>query len=272
MGPALIFVFVAIAVVFGIYWSYQQKKKRRADLETFAKQYQLQYSQTDPYGLLGGTPFHLFREGDGRGIENVMSGAWQGLPVREADYWYYTESTDSKGNRTKSYHYFSVCLAEMGASVPYVSVSKENVFTRLADHVGLRDIDFESEQFNREFNVKSPEPEFAFKLIDARMIQWLLTTGGSFGFELDGATLLAYCKRRKPTELVPLMGTAKAFHDHVPRLVWSEYGAGIPGPSAPSAPSAPAIPPAPAQTLQPSMPNQPTPPPPGTAETKGSGT
>ena len=30
----------------------------------------------------------------------------------------------------------------------------------------------------------------------------------------------------KPLELVPLFGTAKGFHDHIPRLVWTEYGTG----------------------------------------------
>jgi len=112
MGPVLIFVFVAVAVVFGIYWTYKQKQKRRAGLATFATQYQLQYSQTDPYGLLRGSAFHLFREGDGQGIEDVLSGTWEGVPGREADYWYYTESKDSNGRTSKSYKYFSVVIAD----------------------------------------------------------------------------------------------------------------------------------------------------------------
>jgi hypothetical protein len=56
------------------------------------------------------------------------------------------------------------------------------------------------------------------------MEQFLLDSGGRFGFELDGASLLVYCKRLPPLELVPLLGTLKGFVDHVPRLVWNEYG------------------------------------------------
>jgi hypothetical protein len=119
-----------------------------------------------------------------------------------------------------------VVVADLALTVPHVSVQKENLFTRLADHVGLRDVDFESEQFNREFNVKGSDKEFIFKLIDARMTQWLLSTGGEFGFEIERSNLLACCKRRRPSELIPLLGTSKFFNDHIPRMVWNEYGSG----------------------------------------------
>ena len=56
----------------------------------------------------------------------------------------------------------------------------------------------------------------------------VVSTGGKFGFEIQGPWLLTYCKRLPPTALVPLIGTAKAFDDHIPRLVRDEY----PGPRA----------------------------------------
>jgi hypothetical protein len=84
----------------------------------------------------------------------------------------------------------------------------------------------ESELFNRSFRVKCGDPEFAFKLIDARMEQFLLDTGGEFAVELLGSSALIACKRRPPAELVPLFGTAKGFVDRIPRLVWNEYGTG----------------------------------------------
>lgn len=223
MSGALLVVLIVLAAAGAAYASYTFKKKRREALAVFAKQYRLEYSQDDPFGLTG-SPFHLFTLGDGQGCENVVWGDWQGIPMREADYWYYTESTDSEGHRTKSYHKFSVVIAEVGCSVPYVSLAKEGLLTKLADHLGFRDIDFESEAFNRAFNVKSEDREFAYRLIDARMEQFLLETGGAFGFEVRGSELLVYSDRRGPADLVPLFGTAKAFHEHIPRLVWNEYG------------------------------------------------
>ena len=115
-------------------------------------------------------------------------------------------------------------MAGVGIDAPAsVRISKESLLTKLADHVGLHDIEFESEQFNKAFNVKAQDREFCFKLVDARMMQWLLGTGGGFEFEVAGPWLLVACHRRRPMELVPLLGTAKGFGDHIPRLVRTEY-------------------------------------------------
>jgi hypothetical protein len=204
------------------------KRKRRDDLEAFAQRFQLSYSRDDPYGLLD-HPFRLFSKGDGRGCENVLAGTWQGLALKEADYWYYDRSTDSKGQTSRTYHHFSVLLVDLALRAPYVSVERENLLTIVADHLGLKDIDFESEAFNRRFNVKSADREFAFKLIDARMERFLLDTGGAFAFEFAGTSLLVTCHRLAPTELVPLFGSAKGFVDRIPRLVWNEYGTEVEG-------------------------------------------
>src|SRR5205085_1630635 len=125
--------------------------------------------------------------------------------------------SDGGGRRSKSYHYFSVVVAELEMTLPDVRIERENVVTWLADHVGLRDLEFESEDFNRTFNVKATDQEFAFKLVDGRMIAWLLSSAQSepFGFEVRGGELLVFGKRLKPEGLIPLLGTAKAFHDHV---------------------------------------------------------
>ena len=170
----VLFVVVAGAVAIG---SFVLNKKRRDDLAAFAKRFGLTYTREDASGMLG-YPFRLFGKGDGRGCENVLSGSWQGLAVREADYWYYDESTDSKGQTSKTYHRFSVALVDLALQAPYVSIERENLLTLAADHLGLRDIDFESEDFNREFNVKSPDKEFAFKIVDARMERFLLDVRG----------------------------------------------------------------------------------------------
>jgi hypothetical protein len=223
VGPFII-VLILGAVAVLVWLAYRQRQKRREELFLFATQHGLEYSRVDPFGLPQSYGFRLFSEGDGRGCENVISGAWQGLPVKEGDYWYYDESTDSEGHTSKSYSYFSVVVADLACAVPDVLIQKETLMSRIADHLGFHDIDFESEEFNRAFQVKSKDREFAYKLIDARMIHWLLSTEGSFGFEVVGPNLLAYCKRRRPSELIPLFGTSKLFVDHVPDLVWKEYG------------------------------------------------
>jgi len=246
---ALVVVLFVVVIAGAAALSFYLKQKRRDELAVFAAQQGLQYSPDDVIGLMDPS-FRLFQMGDGRGSENVVWGTWQGLPIAEGDYWYYTESTDGQGHRTRTYHRFSVAEVQLekGVFLPYVSITHENLLTAIGDHLGFRDIDFESDDFNRLFNVRSQDREFAFKLIDARMMEWLLSTGGQFAFEIAGGKVLAYCRRLGPSDLIPIIGSAKAFHDHVPQLVWTEYSAWgkgtapgaapVPPTASPSAPSA----------------------------------
>ena len=222
MGPVVFILILAGVAVVG-YLSWRARQKRREALALFAFQRGFQYSRVDPFALVG-FDFHLFRMGDGRGCENVLWGTWQDLPVREADYWYYTESSDGKGHRTRTYHRFSVVVADIACTLPNVSMEREGVSSWVAGHLGFHDIEFESEQFNRMFKVKAQDREFAYQLLDARMMNWMKSTGGEFGFEVNGPNLLVWSDRRRPSELIPLLGCAKLFCDHIPRLVWTQYG------------------------------------------------
>lgn len=219
----LIFVGIALLVGLGAWLSWYLKKKRREELARMATQLGLDYSQEDTKGCLG-LPFALLTKGDGRGTENVMWGTWQDLALQEFDYWYYEESTDSEGRRTKTYYRFSCAVTQVEAVCSPLTLDRENLFTRMADHMGFRDIEFESEQFNRAFTVKSKDRKFANDLIDSRMMQWLLSIEGAFNFEACGPWLLCFSKRRRPTELIPLLGTLKEFRDQVPRVVYELYG------------------------------------------------
>jgi hypothetical protein len=220
---ALIFVlFFVVAIAFGGV-GYYLKMRRRDELALFAQQHGLEYAVNDPFGMVD-MSFSFFARGDGRGSENVVWGTWQDLPVAVCDFWYYDESSDSKGGRTRTYHRFTVAEVQVAAWMPNVSIGRENLLTVAAQHAGFHDIEFESEDFNRSFHVKSPDREFAFKLIDARMMRWLLSVPGGLGVEVNGPKYIVYSRKLAPAELIPLFGTAQGFHQHIPRLVWNEYG------------------------------------------------
>jgi hypothetical protein len=222
MGGAWIFVVFIVAAGAAAYFSYYLKKKRQQELAYAAKQLGLQFALTDPFDTLA-EPFALLKKGDGRGVENVMWGTWGRLACREFDYWYYEESTDSKGNRTKTYYRFSCVMAPVEAACSPLLIDEENVFTRLGDHLGFRDIEFESEAFNKAFTVKSPDRKFASDLVDARMIEWLMAHGSGFQFDVAGDRVLVSCRKRAPTELTLLFGTLRGFHEQIPRVVFSLY-------------------------------------------------
>jgi hypothetical protein len=209
----------AIAIAAG---SYYLKQKRKEGFGAFAAKYGFVYTPHAPPGLLGYT-FPLFHKGDGRGAENGIIGTWKDMPFKAADYWYYDESTDSKGNRSKSYSRFSVAVVDIEAWLPDLAVHRENVMTFLADKVGLKDIEFESEEFNRQFQVKAKDRKFAFELIDPRMMQWLLTCDRNLGFELHGRAILIYSHRLRPHEMLPLIASLREFRNRIPELVWTNY-------------------------------------------------
>jgi hypothetical protein len=226
---ALVIVAVIALIGVGIWFGYYLKKKRREALALAARQLGLDYSPSDPFGLLA-LPFALLTKGDGRGTENVLWGTWQDIDIKEFDYWFYVETTDGKGNRSRSYHYFSCAVCEIPATCAHLTIEREGFFTRLADHLGFHDIEFESEDFNRAFQVKCKDRKFANDVVDARMMQWLLSKSERrWAFELSGPYLMCYTRRLKPLELVPLLGTMLEFKQSMPRVVWSLYGTGPAG-------------------------------------------
>ena len=215
----LVFIAVAVGAALGAYYA---KRRRQDAFALFARQYGLEYSIEDPFGLVA-LPFALFQRGDGRGVENVLYGGWQGIPIHAFDYWYYEESSDSKGHRSKTYSRYCCVVAPIDAACSPLTIDEENVLTRLADMVALDDLQFESEEFNRAFNVKGGDPRFATAFVDARMMAWLLAHGRGYTFEVVGDRVLVACRKIPPLRLVRLLGTAKTFLDQVPRVVFSMY-------------------------------------------------
>lgn len=218
----LVLIVGAFAAVF--YYTWQANQKRREGLHMWALKHGFTYSAEDAMALSKTYDFDLFGKGEKRGCENVLVGQWQGVPVIEADYWYYTTSRSQNGGESRDYERFSIVIAEIAAFLPRVRAERENVLTRLADHVGLPDIAFESDDFNRRFNVKASDREFAFKLVDARMMHWLLGAPHKVCFEVNGTHLLLWSGRLDHARMPALLDTAKGFVDHVPKLVWTEYG------------------------------------------------
>ena len=220
-------------------WGKYRTRQRRPAIARFASQHGL-LDSGDRYVDSPGYDFPLLRElsGSRNGYNNVVAGQWQGLPVKGADYWYSTStnmSSDIGVADGRNRHYFSIVVADLAATVPYVSVQTKDALTRAFDHVGLPPlphlgpesldvIDFEPEEFNQKFEVTTADGEFAIKLIDAAMIQWLVSAGGGLTFEVGGCNLLVSCGLLPVTDLVRLFDAAKGFVDHIPHPVWAEYG------------------------------------------------
>lgn len=224
----LVIILIVLVVGAAAYGSYYVRKKRREETLALAARLGLQYSAGDPFAIDDAMPHQLFSLGDGRGCENVMWGTWNEMPVTEFDYWYYNESTDSDGNTSRTYHRFSCAMTYVNANCRPLIITKENLFTRMADGMGFRDIEFELEEFNRAWQVKCPDRKFANDFIDQRMMQWLMHAGTSWSFELVGPIAMAYTRKMPIAQIPTLLACLRAFRDKMPRVVSDLYPGGAP--------------------------------------------
>ena len=224
MSPALLialFIVIAILLVVGAYYAH----KRLIELwQRTAAGLGFQYAEEDPFNLVS-IPFRLFKLGEGQGCENVVWGTRNGLDVKAFDFWYYEDSTDGEGHTSRSYERFSCAVVPAPVGCPPTSIGPESFGSRIGRALGFHDIEFESEDFNKKMKVKSAEPKFANYLIDARMMQWLLDNKG-WEFELTGMSMLAYCRKVKPPQIVKVIEAVEGFRQHIPNVVEETYKEG----------------------------------------------
>ena len=219
--PVLVPLGAALIIGLVLYLSYQAKQRRTAGFIQMAHQLGLTYSPFDAFGLLG-YPFSLFQRGDGRGIENVVYGDWQEIHVIVFDYWYYEETSDGK-TTSRTYYRFGCAIVPVEADCIRLEIGPETFFTKLAGALSFHDQQFESEAFNDAFKVSCEDPKFASDVIDARMMQWLLTNAPDHAFELIGNRVLVAGPKIDPMALTTLLGVSRGFVQHVPKVVYSLY-------------------------------------------------
>jgi len=188
--PCLMFgafaVIAAVVIVLGILHAQQ----RRKETEALARKWGLNFYPTDPWDLpTWYCRLDLFNHGRSRRASNVMSGDVDGLTVVAFDYRYTTGS----GKNSHTHHHQAVVFL-LPIDAPAVRMRPENVLDRMASWVGWDDIDFESDEFSRRYHVASQDRRFAYDILHARLIDYLLRCGTAPHMETAGVFLLLYDK------------------------------------------------------------------------------
>jgi hypothetical protein len=221
-------IVVGLAVFAAIWWfQYKLRQRRIADLVETAQDLGFQFAERDPHGIIG-FPFELFGRGDGRRVEHVMWGERHGLPLRVFDYWYYEESSDGRGNRSRTYHRYTCVVCTIGADCPALRIGHEGFFSRVGSALGFKDVELEYDDFNRQFRVRCDDQRFAFSLLDGRMMEWLLRVGGRDAggveiLEIVGPFVLIAAPKLAADQWPVLVDVAEQFHAHVPRVVFATW-------------------------------------------------
>jgi hypothetical protein len=206
--------------------------RRARELTKFSGQFGLEFAPTDPFGLIDHT-FHVFNLADRVRVGNVVWGDWRGVQVKAADLWYSgrPSNADRDGPSWPSLLYgrtnpLTFAVVESEAFLPDIWIRRRNGLREIGSRLEFGTIRFESEEFNRKYEVICEDREFAFRFIDARMMQFLLdvSDGLNLSFEANGSKLLVYCRRPRGIRMAGLLRAARDFRLHVPQMVLREYG------------------------------------------------
>lgn len=220
-----VFVLIAVVAVAVGVAGYLAAKKRREGMAALAARRGWSYAERDDRWVhaFEGSPFGL---GHDRQARNVLTGSYDGRPFVSLDYVYYTTetSTDSEGRTTRREvsHPFGVTGLDMGAAFPPLEVTPEGMIGRFFGRLTNRDIELESEDFNRAFTVTCPDRKFASDVLHPRTMELLLQWPES-AFRLEGRWILDCESGQVPLEQIePRLARVDAIVDQVPDFVWKE--------------------------------------------------
>jgi hypothetical protein len=183
------------------------------------------YRSEDGFGL-SRVPFHHMARGDGQGwtanhVVTLTSG--DGAKVHSFDVRSWTEyavNENAQGERTvrrarvrsgrasdrimRKHHGAtqSAAMAPLPIHAPHLVIGRENLVSKLFATATRIDLDVESELFNRSYHVIGEDRAFAREVLDARMIDLMVSTEGRITFEFLGRWLLLHTQQIE-AELMP---------------------------------------------------------------------
>jgi len=167
-GFIVIFIII-IAIGIGIF-AFYANMKRRQEWQQFANNHGFSYERYDSIGLPEKySDYQLFKQGHSKKGYNLCLGKDKDLNICTFDYQYTTGS--GKNQQT---HFCTGIMAESSLIFKPLYIRPENILDKIGAAIGFDDIDFESAEFSKKFYVKCEDKKFAYDIIHARMIDFLL--------------------------------------------------------------------------------------------------
>ncbi len=177
MPPIVVIVFFLfiVLVIVGAVLGHRAAKRRREELAALARRLGLRFDPTERDGRpYWGEPFELFRRNNPYETQNHLRGTWHDMPADVFDYTYYSESTDSDGNTSRHYSTRTVVALELPQAYPGLVIKPDTAFREFFEFIAGADIDFESDEFNKRFYVWAGDRKFAYAVVTAPMMEFLL--------------------------------------------------------------------------------------------------
>ena len=208
------FVYVVVAAVAMVVAAYLLHARRNAGsrdraIRHLAATRGWRYAASDPVGI-GDLRFRSFAGAKHALVTNVLTSEQGKGPVRAFDYSLLFERASSEGDGLwsggedlfgfeptgpprvkKSYtRRRTGAVVHIDAFLPALTVSPATFISRAFETVGVSDLDFESVEFNRKWDVRCVDERFAWLFCDASMIDTILELGDGVTVETFGNYIL----------------------------------------------------------------------------------
>lgn len=161
--------------------------------------------------------FGAFQIGDSRMIFNVYR---RDEPIRRLYLFTYRYSTGSGKNRSTHQHEY--LLVQSSLFLPSLEWRQEHFGDRVAGFFGVRDIQFESSEFNERFHVTAASPEYAFQVIHPQVMEQMLAHFRR-SWAIQGRNALTGLEGVSPEAIENALWEIKTFFDAVPQFVRDQY-------------------------------------------------
>ncbi|RMH04166.1 MAG: hypothetical protein D6702_03800 [Planctomycetota bacterium] len=179
--------FAALVVGLGLWWSWKQARIRGEEYRAFAAEHGWTYIQKRDRGLARThRALDRLRVGSNRYGYDHAWGEWGGYPAESFNFHYQTGS-----GKSTHHHYLSVVMIRLEREFPELRIHPEGIFQKIGQAIGFQDIDFESVEFSKRFEVKCRNKKFAYDFCHTRMMEYLLRHPET-AIELEGRVLVSY--------------------------------------------------------------------------------
>jgi len=183
---------VVVSVPLLVWWQDKRRDwKRGKQWRAFASSVGLRYQAGDPFGMIGSWPHPFLSPRDSPRVVHLVFGVYRRREVLCFDL-----RGARKGSAGSGVDFTAVAVAPPMRMEP-ILVHPESFADHLATKAGREEIEFESEEFSRCFEVTCEDRRFAYDLLHQRAMDHLLSMG-SVVVEGDEPAVLfhlpyAYC-------------------------------------------------------------------------------
>jgi hypothetical protein len=220
-GASLLVILVVLIGIAVLVINWQLRKRKVAAFRAFAARRGWRYVERDnrlAKRFLGAP----FGKGSARRCTHVFIGEHRGRLLTAFEYIYEETSGTGDDRRTTTYRNTVVALSTPAAR-PTLEVSREGFGRKLLGLVGIRDLQLESDEFNKAFLIRAEDDKFAYDILHPRTMEWMLADQRCQDqpFRFERADLLTWRKGSIDLQTVVwLLDYLCDVLDRVPTYVW----------------------------------------------------